>query len=98
MKNQKIIIQLSIALILFALWFITGMFIFMLIGMVITNITTSIKLKNEINHKLHIALSIILFGLTLFLEYYFEGKASLIGMSLFLVHSCYILYKEFKSL
>jgi len=92
------IIQISITLILFALWFITGMFIFMLIGIVISDIITSIKLKNEINHKLHIALSIILFGFTLFLEYYFEGKASLIGMSLFLVHSCYILYKEFKSI
>lgn len=98
MKNLKIMIQLSITLILFALWFITGMFIFMMFGMLITDIVTSIKLKNEINHKLHIVTSIILFVIILFLEYYFEGKAALIGMSLFLVHSCYILYKEFKSI
>ncbi len=97
MKNLKNIILISSVVILLSLWLYTGNFLFLLIEILFTDIVTIINIKKEVNIKLHIIASILLFTLTISLNFIFDGKESLIAMFLFLTHSIYLFYKEFKS-
>lgn len=96
MKNILLIILILIEIALFGAWFYFNMFIFMLVGLFIGNLHILFEIKNKLKIKIHLALNITLFIISAIFGYFLE-EYSLIVLSLFLIHTSYIYYKNFKN-
>ena len=96
MKNKVLILLIILDISLIGAWVYTGMFIYMLIAILISNIHSLIEIKNDINFKLHLTVSCLLFTATSLIGYYLEDYVLFMSF-IFLIHSIYIFYKHFKN-